>query len=293
MLSILIPVYNVKVEKLVRTLLNRCSKAGIDFEILCFDDASRDSIRSENAILSNYFGVNYTELSENLGRARIRNWMARSAGFENLLFLDCDSRPVGRSFIRRYVDCIESGYDIVSGGRVYRKKKPRAKSKYLHWLYGKKKESRPAKHRNRYPTELFHSNNFLVRRDLMLDVPFDESLDQYGYEDLLWARQAHQKNYRITHIDNPVEHLGLEPVDKFLKKTRLACENLARIKKENDSIDTRLTRFADKLDRWKLTDYFMNFMGNRLVNVEKKLKAPGASLFLYQLYKLYHYMKLR
>ena len=92
MLSILIPIYNFKVVKLVETLQKQCEKAKITYEVVCFDDQSQTKYKKDNVILSNYFGVNYTELSENLGRARIRNWMAKIASYDNLLFLDCDTK---------------------------------------------------------------------------------------------------------------------------------------------------------------------------------------------------------
>jgi len=92
MLSILIPIYNEDITKLVKDLAYQCNRQKIDFEIICFDDASKQRYKDKNEVLRSVFRVNYVELSENLGRAKIRNWLAKSARFEHLMFLDGDSK---------------------------------------------------------------------------------------------------------------------------------------------------------------------------------------------------------
>lgn len=288
MLSILIPVYNFKVEKLVRALMKQCNRLSIAYEILVFDDGSKAKIKYENSILSDYFGVNYTELSKNLGRAKIRNWLAKSAYYENLLFLDCDSKIIGNDFIQNYIKHLES-YDLVAGGRIYSKKKPRAKSKYLHWLYGKKRESVTLRKRQWNPIMFFHSNNFLVRREVIMRVPFDESLTSYGYEDLLWAKRVNEKAYSIQHIDNPVEHLGLEKNDVFLKKTEVSISNLIRLNNEGQKIDTQLTILAAKLEKYRLKQLVYSFIDKRIDQIEDRLKSPGAKIYQLLLFKLHRY----
>ena len=103
MLSILIPVFNNKVVKLVKELHDQCVRAKIKFEILVFDDGSREKIKQENKALNGIFGVNYLELSENIGRSRIRNKLAKTAGFPYLLYLDADSKINSRKFIKNYI----------------------------------------------------------------------------------------------------------------------------------------------------------------------------------------------
>ena len=91
MISILIPIYNRKVTKLVETLFDQCVDLNIEFEILCYDDCSQEKYRSENRVLGQKMGVSYMDLSTNLGRSKIRNWLGKNARFEYLIFLDCDS----------------------------------------------------------------------------------------------------------------------------------------------------------------------------------------------------------
>ena len=88
MLSILIPIFNKDVRPLVYSLAKQCIKANINYQILCFDDKSEDKWKEKNSELASKININYTELSENLGRSRIRNWLGKAAYFEYLLFLD-------------------------------------------------------------------------------------------------------------------------------------------------------------------------------------------------------------
>ncbi len=288
MLSILVPIYNFKVEKLVKSLMKQCNALKINYEILCFDDGSRKKIKYENSILSDYFGVNYTELSENLGRAKIRNWMAKSASYENLIFLDCDSKIVSSKYIANYISHINN-YDVINGGRIYSKKQPRAKSKYLHWKYGRKRESVSARKRNKEVTMYFHSNNFLVRREIMLDFPFDEKIQGYGYEDLEWATKLNNSGINILNIDNPVEHLGLETASVFIQKTRKSIDNLILINKSKMPIQTKLTRIARMMENWGVKKYFMSYFKSRIVDIEIDLIANRLGLWSLMVYKLYYY----
>ncbi|MBK9012976.1 MAG: hypothetical protein IPM82_02230 [Saprospiraceae bacterium] len=63
------------------------------------------------------------------------------------------------------------------------------------------------------------TNNFLIPRQLFLEIQFDETLRQYGHEDTLFGMELARRQVPIVHIDNPLEHIGLEPVDVFLRKT--------------------------------------------------------------------------
>jgi glycosyltransferase involved in cell wall biosynthesis len=82
MFSILIPIYNFDVRPLVEALVGQCRKElEGEFEILCFDDGSEREYLEKNRQLKVFPEVNYRELPQNLGRARIRNLLAESARF--------------------------------------------------------------------------------------------------------------------------------------------------------------------------------------------------------------------
>src|SRR5688572_12330280 len=90
-LSILIPIYNQDVLQLVSELLTQCRQITTRFEIILYDDASKDKYRKRHRYLNEEPEVRYVELRENIGRAAIRNRLAQDANFNYLLFLDNDS----------------------------------------------------------------------------------------------------------------------------------------------------------------------------------------------------------
>ena len=132
MLSVLVPIYNFDSRKLVSQLVNQCDKQKILFEIICFDDFSIEKFKLINRSMIGHYGVSYIEMPENYGRAKIRNKLAQNARFENLLFLDCDSKIGHKSFIKKYLTHLNAA-DVIAGGRKYRNTKP--KNKKLQLLY--------------------------------------------------------------------------------------------------------------------------------------------------------------
>ncbi|MEZ4911562.1 MAG: glycosyltransferase [Saprospiraceae bacterium] len=241
MLSILIPIYNQDVTKLVMTLVKQCNKAGIRYQILCFDDGSIEKYKQLNKVLGQTIHVNYTELQENLGRSRIRNWLGKAAYFEYLLFLDGDTKITSNAFIKTYVQQLDTD-TVISGGRIYSKSKPRSPKKFLHWKYGSTRESLKAKKRNKNPYMNFHSNNFVIPAHIFAKYPFDQQVVGYGYEDTLYAEKLKFGNIKIKHIDNPTVHTGLENADVFIKKTINATDNLAKLYSDAKLKETRLIK---------------------------------------------------
>ena len=149
MLSILIPIYNVSVVKLVNELIFQCNKNKITFEIICLDDGSTDRTKENNHSINHLFGVNYVELSQNVGRSKIRNQLGKLARYPYLLFIDADSKIPSRSYIKTYLNYLkEENWDLLYGGTEYSKKKP-SKSKELHWKYGMTRECPSLKIRNK------------------------------------------------------------------------------------------------------------------------------------------------
>ena len=60
MISILIPIYNQDVTKLINELADQASRAKVAFEILAFDDASKEKYKLINRKVNHLFGVNYS-----------------------------------------------------------------------------------------------------------------------------------------------------------------------------------------------------------------------------------------
>ena len=289
MLSILIPVYNANVTKLVNSLYKQCTSQKFAFEILVFDDCSEAKYKEKNKSLASLFGVNYLELKENLGRAKIRNWLVKSASYDHVLFLDSDSKLIGRSFIKAYMEYFGKA-DAIVGGRIYTKKKPKAKSKYLHWLYGTKKESKKARVRNRDSANYFHTNNFLARREILDQIRFNEEIQGYGYEDLAFGHIIKKCDMSILHIDNPVIHTGLETNKVFLEKTENAIKNLIEYEYQGILIDTRLQRYYNDIKRLRIEPQVYKFLSKRADRYRKKLLNNEGKLWHLDLWKMWLYL---
>ena len=290
MLSVLIPIYQVKVEKLVRELRNQCLAAKIEFEILCFDDCSSVSVRQANRAIDSILGVNYVELSENKGRAKIRNLLARSARFDYLLFIDADSKISRKTFIKTYVHALVKD-SAICGGRFYASKQP-SRSKLLHWKYGRARESKKASIRSRKKVELFHSNNFVIDRKVMYENWFDEEINGYGYEDLAFANKLSQRHIKIIHIDNPLIHNKLEDVETFLAKTIEATENLYNLYRLGKVPRTRLIKAYKLIDSYYLNELFLSMYARFSQRIETNLRSSQMNLFYLDLYKLNHFLTL-
>lgn len=290
MISILIPVYNQDVVPLVKDLKGQCEGLDIEYQIMVFDDLSNAETRQRNSELGHEFGVNYLELSENLGRAKIRNRLARMARHKHLIFIDGDSGMIKNDFIQCYLDQIENA-EIVYGGRVYQEKKPSDDHLVLHWKYGRTREALPLKKRLLDPFLNFQSNNFLISAWLFSKLKFEEGIEGYGYEDLLFAQKIKSVNAGILHIDNPVMHLGLEPASNFIKKTTHAIHNLARLNKSGDLLDTRLTRFYKRMEGYNLKDIMVKYYNANQKSILKNLESKNPSIRKFNLMKLALYDK--
>jgi glycosyltransferase involved in cell wall biosynthesis len=285
MLSILIPIYNFDVRQLAEDLHGQCESAGIAFEIVCFDDGSGENFKEKNRELSRFNNLIYKELPQNLGRSAIRNALGRAARFPWLLFMDCDSKVVSPDFIQKYLNSIQPG-SLVYGGRCYSPTPPADPALYFHWHYGTFRESMTAQQRKSSPWHHFMTNNFLIPRDLLLAILFDETLRQYGHEDTLFGMELARRHVPIIHIDNPLEHIGLEPVDVFLKKTEQGIENLYLLWRQGKPIETRLLLFFLKCKKWRLVSPLrLAFLFCKKLMV-KQLRSGSPSLSVFDFYKL-------
>ena len=291
MLSILIPVYNRNVSGLVESLHKQCKKASIGFEIICFDDASSEKYQIRNREISSMFNVSYIELRENKGVSTVRNMLAQNARFDNLLFLDCDSKIGSQKFIQRYIDSAPNN-DVICGGRKYASNSPADKKKILHWKYGKKREEKPAAKRNVHPYMYFHSNNFLINRKVFLDTLFNNKIKRYGYDDLHFAHRLKLKSVSITHIDNPVVHLGLEAMPGYLEKIKSSLQNLADLYQSEQIVPTRLTKAYELIKRLRLERPFLAIYRMSEYTIERSVYSHSPSLRALDIFKLYHFIKI-
>lgn len=272
------------------TLAEQCQKCGINYQILVFDDASKDRYKKINRRAETVFGVSYIEFRENMGRSKIRNKLGFNAMYDHLLFLDCDSKIISKKYIKNYLKVINKA-PVIYGGTIYSRRAPKARSKKLHWLYGNKRERLPLHKRKHYPYQSFRSNNFIINRDIFLKHPFDEEITGYGHEDTLFAQDLEKSGHKILHIDNPVRHGGLEKTEKFLKKVEEGVNNLVKLRLRGKQIETSLTRFHSKLDRWGLLSIARFILKVLRGTIQRRLNSSNPSILWLDLYKLDLYDK--
>ncbi len=226
MISICIPIYNFSIKSLLTTLEKEISEHSLDAEIILIDDASSEEFRAMNESICTT--TTYIQLSENIGRAAIRNRFLNYAKGEYFLFMDCDSLIEKPDFIRAYLNAITPDSNVICGGRVYPEKAPSTNQK-LNWKFGVLSESKAAEKREIQPYGSFMTNNFLIKRTVFEQIQFNETIREYGHEDTLFGFELAQNSIAIQHIDNPVMNGHIETNRVFLEKTEKGIENLTVI----------------------------------------------------------------
>ncbi len=293
MLSILIPVYNYNIFKLVETIHKQALECNIPFEIICLDDASQEFL-IENQRINQFENSSFIILEENIGRSAIRNVLAQKAIYQNLLFLDADVIPVHNQFIANYISEINKNRKVVFGGLLYEDQKP-AKELLLRWIYGREREALPLSQRNQNPSETALVSNLMIKKEIVIRFPFDENLKKYGYEDLLFFTVLKSNSIEVSHIENPVFHLNLEPSSLFLSKTKTAIENLVFLNYSNKISlnESRIIASFELLKTLKLLSVFRFIFRKLESKIERNLVSQNPSLFLFDIYKLGYYSFLK
>lgn len=293
MLSICIPTYNYNVIDLVYDLHKQCILNKIEFEIIVLEDGSEKKNYDNNKVkLFNLTNTSHTLLEKNIGRSATRNMLASQSKYENILFLDCDSKVPNQNFIKKYLENINN--DVVCGGTIYLKTQ-KEKNKTLRYKYGITTEMKNSDYRNINPNKSFTTNNFLISRKIFDSIKFREFLKKYGHEDSLFGYELKINSYKIYHINNPVIHEGIEDNELFLKKTQEGIQNLISLSK-NDNIDKNFAleikliktfNIIKKLNLSYSLKLFSKLFNKCIVN--HLLKSNNPSIFLFNLYKLGFY----
>lgn len=292
MMSILIPVYNFEVFTLVEVLSNQALTSDIEFEIVCYDDGSTSAFKQKNKAISQFKGVIYKELETNLGRASIRNLLAKDAVYPYLLFMDCDSQVNTGSYLTTYLNELDP-QTLLYGGRSYQLNPPENEAFYFHWFYGSSREVQVPEKRNENPYRSFMTNNFLIPKAIFEKIKFNESIRDYGHEDTLFGLALKQNQIKIKHLDNPLEHIGLEATEHFLGKSDVALKNLHRLSKsyplENEVKSLRFLKKVKAAGLLKLTIFCYRIFAKR---IRKNLYSKNVRLKYFDFYKLAFLAKL-
>lgn len=292
-LSILIPEYNYDCTPLVRALRKQVEALprGVRAEIVVADDASTEPpglLTRER--LAACDGVRLLALPHNVGRARIRNLLAREAAYGQLLYLDCDVALVRPDFLCRYMEEPEAA--VLCGGVTLR---PDADLSARNLRYRYEQNCLPKftlARRRAAPYQGFRTTNFRVRREVMSQYPFDASLCRYGYEDVLWGRVLREAGVEIVHTDNPIAIADFEDNARFLDKTEEGLHTLCALERELRGY-SRVISCADRAARWGVAGLSARLFDLCREGLRRRLSGSRPSVRLYQLYRLGFYLGLR
>lgn len=284
MLSILIPAYNYNIVALAQSLHQQALEQLVDFELIVMEDGSTQFL-NENRAIEKLENCRYIISEKNIGRSAIRNKLADEAKYEHLLFMDGDAEVHTTSYIEKYLAfCHEDS--IVIGGTAYDPNEHNPQYS-LRLKYGRKREARTAPERDK---SNFATFNFLISKKIFNRVRFDENIDGYGHEDMLFGHQLHQLGYEFIQIENPLIHKGLDDNRTFIRKTEESARNLYLLYKTGKypylNSESKLLNTYIKIDSYRLTRLFSFIYTLTRSVIQKCLCSKNPSLRLYDFYKL-------
>lgn len=235
MLSILIPTYNYVCARLVCDLQKQCEEVqamlgdGFSYEIIVADDGSTDATCIEkNAVIDCLPNCRYEVRDENVGRAHVCNWLFGQARYGWALLIDCDAEVISDDFILRYVQAISPASAIIVGGIAT--PPTAAPGCELRLRYEQAAESiRTLEVRRAHPAAAFSTFNVLISREVLDRLQFDDRCTEYGYEDALFGIEAERLGFDISHIDNPLQHNGINDNASFLRNSETALRMLRHL----------------------------------------------------------------
>lgn len=291
MLSILIPTYNYDCTRLVTDLQQQAEQLDINYEIIVADDASTISAYKEkNRKINTISHCRFIELTQNIGRARIRNRLADEAQHEWLLFMDADAEVINENFIADYLTHTDA--EVICGGLQHADTLPSSEVS-LRYAYEKRADKKRAAHyRNRTPYAHFTPFNFMIRRGLFQSIRFDEHITEYGHEDTLFGIELANHKAEICHIDNPLRHIGLESNELFLEKTRAALRNLSTMEDSMQGYSALLSLYK-KIHQVGLDKLLSRCFDQYEERLSSLLCQPRPHLGLFFFYKLAYYCKIK
>lgn len=334
-LSILIPLYNqvgVALAMALSKQVEQCAKEekkknegkgnandtiSLGFEIIFADDGSADATaRQRNAIIAQLPYCQYIERPKNVGRSAIRNFLAHTAHYSHLIFLDGDVAIKRGNFVQTYL-AHRNDADVIIGtlhfsrmqvacdtaediiGHTKRAKEETKKTTEpvlyddnLKYRYEQQFLAKhPVKKRMQQPYASFRTTNFMVRRDLLLAYPFDETFHEYGYEDTLFGKQLKEHGATLIHLDNAATIADYEDNATFVAKTEESLRTLAAHAHQLQGYST-LLHTANKLKCLHLQPLIAFVFKLFKDLLHKNLCSNSPSVFLFNVYKLGYYVNL-
>lgn len=293
-LSILIPTFNDECVELVKELHSQAAAIdGLSYEIIVADDGSTDNaVIERNKEIENLSYCQYIVNNKNRGRAAIRNLLVYKAKHEWLLFIDSDMVVYDDHYIYNYVYMSNINViDVVYGGYVINGDKQKLKGNLRYLYESKYSDNSDAKKRNTNPYKNFHTSNFIAKRSIMLNHPFDERFRHYGYEDIIWGKVLKKYCIQITHTNNPLSFEIFEDNASFLAKTEEGIHTLNKFKDELEKYSSIIT-FVCRMQKFHIDTLFNTLFKISRKAIKHNLLGNKPNIFLFNIYKLGIYTEI-
>lgn len=217
-ISIIIPAFNASsIINLVLDALTHQSYS--DFEVILVDDASTDNTVEYSSHFSDRLNLQIHRLSENIGRARARNYGVQKASGELLLFLDADIVPVD-DYIKIHLELHQTHLRSVGVGvqrfPSYLNKKPLAR-------YFARRGGAKLKPEQTLPGKYFVSNVASLPKALFEEVGgFNPAFRHWGGEDQELGLRLQKAKMNLTVLPAAV---GIHHHLRSLKELRTILVN--------------------------------------------------------------------
>jgi len=297
MLSIIIPVYNYNCVDLVTALSEQgdalVARLGIedfDYEIIVAEDGSTDTLLvEENACITANKRVKHIRRNENIGRARILNFLVSQSKFAHVLIIDCDAQVFTTDYLFVYWQARHQA-DVVCGSIENAPYCPFGCE--LRYYYEESaRQIRTLEYRNANPNSHLSTFNIMFARHVFDKVQFDERCTEYGYEDALFGLMLAPNGISIVHIENPLIHDGMDPSSVYLSKVETALRTLHRLGEPLHSASS-LVRLVRKLNSWHLVPLVRGSFRLLRPLLRRQLFSHRPSMLCLKYYKLGYYLTL-
>ena len=285
MLSILIPCFDYNAYPLVCEIEKQALILELKFEIICIDDGSFSLKNELNQKINSIPNAKFIESKKNLGRIKNRLLLAEASQYEWLIYIDVDTIPENKNFLKNYLAYIGENY-FVFGGRHF-DQSSNIKKGALRVKFAKYREEKKAIERTKNPYKFVCSSNFMAPKDALLSALNQIKNSSYG-NDYIFGAILKSKSTAVIHIDNPVVVNEAEDNEVFIKKTKNALMNLYENYKNNEigKHSISILKAYKFLEFLHLISIFLKMTAFMKDNLEENLKAKNPNLFLFDLFRL-------
>jgi hypothetical protein len=136
----------------------------------------------------------------------------------------------------------------------------------------------------------FTTFNFLISREIFQNIRFDETINGYGYEDLIFGYKLKENNISILYIDNSLIHKGLDENEIFLQKVETGIKNIYNLYKSGRysflTNESKILSFFKTIKKYFLRKSISLLFKMLKPIILKNLTSKNPSLFLFDFYKL-------